>query len=71
VTPGRHRRVDNIPEGQLALVGVNIRTLRQRKRWSQAKLAELMGWQSASTVYARRSHRDGRQRGSRPRKSSG
>jgi hypothetical protein len=45
VTPGRRRRVDNIPEGQPAIVGVNIRTLRQRKGWSQAKPGELMGWQ--------------------------
>ncbi len=63
MTAGRRRRVDNIPEGQPAVVGVNIRTLRQRKGWSQAKLGELMGWQSASTVCAAEGHRDGRQRG--------
>jgi len=63
VTAGRRRRVDNIPEGQPAIVGVNIRTLRQRKGWSQAKLGELMGWQSASTVCAAEGRRDGRQRG--------
>ena len=61
--PGRRRRVDNIPEGQPAIVGVNIRTLRQRKGWSQAKLGELMGWHSASTVCAAEGRRDGRQRG--------
>ena len=63
MTRGRRRRVDNIPEGQPAIVGVNIRTLRQRKGWSQAKLGELMGWQSASTVCAAEGRRDGRQRG--------
>ena len=70
MTPGRRRRVDNIPEGQPAIVGVNIRTLRQRQGWSQAKLGELMGWQSASTVCAAEGRRDGRQRGSPPGKSS-
>jgi transcriptional regulator with XRE-family HTH domain len=63
MTQGRRRRVDNIPEGQPAIVGMNIRTLRQRKGWSQAKLGELMGWQSASTVCAAEGRRDGRQRG--------
>jgi transcriptional regulator with XRE-family HTH domain len=63
VTPGRRRRVDDIPEGQPAVVGVNIRILRQRKGWTQAKLGELMGWQSASTVCAAEGHRAGRQRG--------
>ena len=61
--PGRRRRVDDIPEGQPAVVGVNIRTLRQRKGWSQAKLGELMGWHSASTVCAAEGHRGRRQRG--------
>ena len=63
MTAGRRRRVDNIPEGQPAIVGVNIHTLRQRNGWSQAKLGELMGWQSASTVCAAEGRRDGRQRG--------
>ena len=63
MTPGRRRRVDNIPAGQPVIVGVNIRTLRQRKGWTQAELGELMGWQSASTVCAAEGHRDGRQRG--------
>jgi transcriptional regulator with XRE-family HTH domain len=55
--------VDSIPDGQAAIVGVNIRTLRQRKGWSQATLGELMGWHSASTVCAAEGRRDGRQRG--------
>ena len=63
MTPGRRRRVDNIPEEQTVIVGVNIRTLRQRKGWTQAKLGELMGWQNASTVCAAEGRRDGRQRG--------
>ena len=63
MTPGRRRRVDTIPEEQTVIVGVNIRTLRQRKGWSQAKLGELMGWQNASTVCAAEGRRDGRQRG--------
>jgi transcriptional regulator with XRE-family HTH domain len=63
MTAGRRRRVDNILEGQPAIVGVNIRTLRQRKGWSQAELGELMGWQSPSTVCAAEGRRDGRQRG--------
>jgi hypothetical protein len=48
---------------QSAIVGVNTRTLRQRKGWTQAKLGELMGWPNASTVCAAEGHRDGRQRG--------
>ena len=63
MTSGRRRRVDQIPEGHFVVVGVNVRTLRQRKGWSQAKLGELMGWQSASTVCAAEGRRDGRQRG--------
>jgi transcriptional regulator with XRE-family HTH domain len=51
-----------IPERQSATVGVNIRTLRQRKGWTQTKLGELMGWQSGSTMCAAEGHRDGRQR---------
>jgi hypothetical protein len=52
-----------IPGEQSAIVGVNIRTLRQRKGWTQAKLSELMGWPNASAVCAAEGHRDGRQRG--------
>jgi anti-sigma regulatory factor (Ser/Thr protein kinase) len=52
-----------IPEEQCVIAGVNIRVLRQRRGWTQAKLGELMGWPSASTVCAAEGHRDGRQRG--------
>jgi transcriptional regulator with XRE-family HTH domain len=62
--PGqRSKRAGSIPDGQAAIAGVNIRALRQRKGWSQAKLGELMGWHSASTVCAAEGRRDGRQRG--------
>ena len=40
--PGRFRRVDEIPQGQAAVVGANIRVLRQQHGWNQAKLGELM-----------------------------
>lgn len=59
---GRRRRVDEIPEVQSAVVGANIRVLRQRKGWNQAKFGELMGWPSSSTVCAAEGRRDGRQR---------
>jgi hypothetical protein len=60
---GRRRRVDEIPVGQCAVIGANIRTLRHRKGWTQAQLGELMGWRTNSTVCAAEGHRDGRQRG--------
>jgi hypothetical protein len=63
MTAGRRRRIDQIPEKKAAIVGVNIRTLRQRKGWTQAELGELMGWPNASTVCAAEGHRNGRQRG--------
>jgi transcriptional regulator with XRE-family HTH domain len=51
-----------IPAAQCAIIGANIRALRQRRGWSQAELGELMGWHSASTVCAAEGHRHGRQR---------
>ena len=59
----RRGLVDKISGEQSAIVGVNIRTLRQRKGWTQAKLGELMGWPNASTVCAAEGHRADRQRG--------
>jgi hypothetical protein len=59
----RHGAAGKIPVEQSAIVGVNIRTLRQRKGWTQARFGELMGWPNASTVCAAEGHRDGRQRG--------
>ena len=60
---GRRRRVDEIPVEQSTVVGANIRALRLRKGWTQAKLGELMGWPTTSTVCAAEGRRDGRQRG--------
>ena len=60
---GRFRRVDAIPAGQAAVVGANIRVLRQQHGWNQARLGELMGWLSNSTVCAAEGRRNGRQRG--------
>lgn len=52
-----------IPEEQCAIVAANIRIHRQRQGWSQAKLGEMMGWPSTSTVCAAEGHRGDRQRG--------
>jgi transcriptional regulator with XRE-family HTH domain len=60
---GRRRRVDEIPAAQCAVIGANIRVLRQRSGWTQAQLGELMGWPSNSTVCAAEGCRNGRQRG--------
>jgi Helix-turn-helix domain len=51
-----------IPAEQCAIIGANIRVLRQSHGWTQAKLGELMGWQSASTVCAAEGRRSDRQR---------
>ena len=63
MTPGRRRRVDEIPQNQAAVVGANIRVLRQQHGWNQAKVGELMGWPSNSTVCAAEGCRNSRQRG--------
>ena len=60
---GRRGRLDEIPQDQAAVVGANVRVLRQQHGWNQAKLGELMGWPSNSTVCAAEGHRYGRQRG--------
>ena len=52
MTAVRCRRTGEIPEGKAVIVGVNIRTLRQRNGWTQTELGELMGWPNASTVCA-------------------
>jgi hypothetical protein len=52
-----------ISKDQCTIIGVNIRTFRQRRGWTQAKLGELMGWPNASTLCAAEGHRNGRQRG--------
>jgi hypothetical protein len=63
MTAGRRRRVDTIPAEQFAVVGANIRTLRLRNGWTQAKLGELMGWPTVATVCGAEGGREGRQRG--------
>ena len=63
---GRSPRTGEIPRAQAEVVGANIRVLRQRHGWTQAKLGALMGWRSNSTVCAAEGHRGGRQRGFTP-----
>jgi transcriptional regulator with XRE-family HTH domain len=50
-----------LPAQQCAIIGANLRTLRQRNGWTQAQLGDLMDW-DASTVCAAEGHRSGRQR---------
>jgi transcriptional regulator with XRE-family HTH domain len=52
-----------IPAEQSAIAAANIRALRQRNGWTQARLAELMGWSATSTVCAAEGRRSNRQRG--------
>ena len=59
----RCNRAGEIPRAQAAVVGANIRVLRERNGWTQATLGKLMGWISNSTVCAAEGHRGGRQRG--------
>ena len=59
---GRRRHADEARAEQFAVIGANIRILRQRNGWTQAKLGELMGWPANSTVCAAEGHRNGRQR---------
>jgi transcriptional regulator with XRE-family HTH domain len=63
---GRRYRAGEIRAVQAAIVGANIRVLRQRNGWTQARLGELMGWWSNSTVCAAEGRRSGRQRGYTP-----
>jgi len=60
---GRCARPGEIAQEQFAVVGANIRVLRQRKGWSQGMLGEPMGWPTTATVCAAEGHRDCRQRG--------
>jgi transcriptional regulator with XRE-family HTH domain len=63
VTRQRRGLPDKIPAEQCAIIGANIRALRQRKGWTQAELGKLMGWPTTSTVCAAEGHRSDRQRG--------
>jgi hypothetical protein len=60
--PERPGITGTITQEQSAVIGANIRALRQRQGWTQPKLSELMGWQSTSTVCAAEGHRNHRQR---------
>jgi transcriptional regulator with XRE-family HTH domain len=60
--PEQRSVTGKITEEQSAIVGSNIRALRQRRGWTQPKLGELMGWPTASTVCAAEGHRNHRQR---------
>jgi hypothetical protein len=63
---GLRYRAGEIPAAQAAIVGADIRVLRQRNGWTQAKLGELMGWRSNFTVCAAEGRCSGRQRGFAP-----
>ena len=52
-----------IPAEQCAIIDANIRALRQRNGWTQARLGELMSWPTTATVCAAEGRRSGRQRG--------
>ena len=60
---GQDRVEGKIPQEQYAIVGANVRVLRQRNGWSQARLGELMGWPTTATVCAAEGRRGDRQRG--------
>jgi len=63
---GRRHRGGEIPAAQAAVVGASIRVLRQHNGWTHARLGELMGWRSSSTVCAAEGRRSDRQRGFTP-----
>jgi hypothetical protein len=63
---GRQRAAGVIPREQAAIVGANIRALREGRGWPQSYVGGLMGWTSNSTVCAAEGHRDGRQRSFTP-----
>ena len=51
---GRGPRADEIPRTRAEAVGANIQILRQRNRWTQAHLGQLMVWPTPSSVCDRR-----------------
>lgn len=50
------------PAAQSAVIGANVRTLRLNRGWSMAKLGELMGWATVSTICAAEGTRSAYQR---------
>jgi hypothetical protein len=58
----RQPRAVHVSAGESGIMGANIRVLRQRNSGSQARLGELMGWPTTSTVCAAEGHRGDRQR---------
>jgi len=62
VTRPLPRGAAKLPPAQCTTAATNIRVLRQRNGWTQARPGELMGWPSNSTVCAAEGHRGGRQR---------
>ena len=62
VMPERRGVIGKTMEEQPAVAGANIRALRQHQGRTQAKLGDLMGWPSTSTVCAAEGHRNHRQR---------
>jgi transcriptional regulator with XRE-family HTH domain len=56
----RHRPGE-IPMGQSAVIGKNVRALRLKRGWGQPKIGELMGWPTTSTA-CRAEGQGGRQR---------
>lgn len=55
-----------VPPEQCAVIGASIRALRQHHGWTQARLGQLMGWPTTSTVCAAEGHRRSGQRGFTP-----
>jgi hypothetical protein len=62
VKPHPPPAMKRITAQQSAIVGANIRALRQARGWPQHRVGELMGLAHPRHRLRRRSHRDGRQR---------
>lgn len=62
VTAQQNGAAAKLPPGPSAIAAANIRALRQRNGWTQARLGHLMGWVAPSTVCAAEGHRGNRQR---------
>ncbi|HET9974573.1 MAG TPA: hypothetical protein VFQ68_40520 [Streptosporangiaceae bacterium] len=60
VTAPQRGPAAKLPPDLSAVAAANLRVLRQRNGWTQAHLAQLMGWGAASTTCAAEGHRGGR-----------